>query len=45
MEEGGRIVHNKVEGLEENHIFGEIENIVHIIRRRLGEVGVGSWRT
>jgi len=42
----GRIVDKKrVEQLKENHVFGEFENIVHIVRRRLKEVGVGSWRT
>ena len=34
--------------LEENHIFGETKNIVdivHVVRQRLKETGVGSGRT
>ena len=34
--------------LEENHIFGETKNIVdivHMVRQRLKETGVGSGRT
>ena len=33
--------------LEENHIFGETKNIVdivHVVRQRLKETGVGSGR-
>jgi len=32
-----------VEKLEENHILGEFEKIVHMVRR--GDIGVGSCRT
>lgn len=31
--------------LKENHIFGETKNIVHMVRGRLKEIGVGSGRT
>lgn len=34
-----------VEKLKENHILGEFENIIHVVSRRLKEVGIWCWRT
>jgi len=34
-----------VEKLKENHIFGEFENIIRVVGRRLKKVRVWCWRT
>ena len=31
--------------LKEDHVFREFENIVHVVGRRLREIGVRGWRT
>jgi len=35
----------KKKALKEDHIFGEFENIVHVVCRRLEEVRVWGWGT